>query len=462
MKQQNIRTSVLTAERVIHKRYFIFKIWNFRLRSQAEFEETVDAVVETGCNAIKIHVPWTKVEVTRGAYDLAPFVDMADYVIRKKGLPVAFCIDVSRDIDDGLFPPSEFMLKRDGTAALSGGSGKWAQISFSSPDTVAHAVKFYRTAVRHFHERFGENVLFYLPTFSQFAETEYYPAVELDYSPHALKAFHSFLKGKYGEIGALNYVLNSAYASFDEVVPPSGRDMDNLGILWYQFRHKQIKAIVDALADAQHAVAPGSKFCVQFGSVFDSPICLRGNAAFADLCEKVDVIFVDDAPVYNHLWSMDYIRHNLPPHVEYGNDIDGPLAPRCSPDAYYRQCVESYEKGATYITLSNWTVGEAYRHYEPVWKRVIAEWLHADAPKTVLPKLKNKDLNISLSEMIQCKSYLCFYYYVKEYERLTADGETDVRIHLIDDLTTQKVDKPKKVYFFWDEYGGPDICGPWR
>ena len=144
-------------DRVIPKRYFIFKIWNFSLYSQAEFEAAVDAVVETGCNAIKIHVPWSKVERERDVYDFSPFVAMAEYVINQKGLPVAFGIDISRYIDDGLFPPSEFMLKRDGTHALSGGCGKWAQISFSSPNTVAHAIKFYQTAITHFHQALGED-----------------------------------------------------------------------------------------------------------------------------------------------------------------------------------------------------------------------------------------------------------------------------------------------------------------
>ena len=80
------------------KRYFIFRIWNFRLRGTAEFRSIVDTVANTGFNAIKIHMPWHLMQDENGNIDYSPFDEMLDYVINVKGLPVAVSRLVSESV----------------------------------------------------------------------------------------------------------------------------------------------------------------------------------------------------------------------------------------------------------------------------------------------------------------------------------------------------------------------------
>ena len=455
-------TAFENIERVIDKRYFIFKVWNFSERTQAEFEAIVDATVATGCNAIKIHVPWSVIEKERGVYQFERFDAMIDYVVNTKGLPVVLAIDISRYAGDTLLSVDDFMRSPDGFVSVGGGNNDWLQISFSSEAAMMAAVEYYENCIGHFHARYGDNVLFYQATFSQYAETEYWPANDLDYSLNAVKAFRVFLEEKYGTIENLNAALGTSYSSFKIVDPPTVDAVDSLAVLWYQFRHTQLKNAIDRLAGVQKAIAPESKIGVQFGSVFDQANDKRATAAFASLCENVDVVFVDDGPIYNHRWSMDYIRNMLPAHVEYGNDIDGPNQNHASVEAYKTQCMESYEHGATYITLSNWQVNDSYYEYEDAWKEVIAAWCNDDAPKTIEMKENVVIMEVSLYQMFCCKLYQCFQSYQHEYERLTADGNTTVLIHVVDDLTTRKLDTPHAVYSLqYDFYRTNSQSSPW-
>ena len=80
----------------ITDRYFIFRIWNFRIMSISEFKSIVDTVAADGFNAIKVHIPWHHAEKTAGVYDYAAFDPMIDYVVKEKGMKVAISLDMTR------------------------------------------------------------------------------------------------------------------------------------------------------------------------------------------------------------------------------------------------------------------------------------------------------------------------------------------------------------------------------
>ena len=61
---------VMKEPRNVGDRYFIYRIWNFTPMTQKQFETIVDAAAETGFNAVKVHIPWSRVEsTTAGKYD---------------------------------------------------------------------------------------------------------------------------------------------------------------------------------------------------------------------------------------------------------------------------------------------------------------------------------------------------------------------------------------------------------
>ena len=342
--------------RAIGERYFIYRIWNFTPMSQAQFEATVDAAAETGFNAIKVHIPWSRVESkTAGEYDFSAFDPMIEYVVKTKGMKVAISIDLTRRADDKIIPLDQMQYDPNGNLCKGGSiDGMRTMISFCSESAVASAVAFYSAAVERYEAKYASDILFYLPAFSQYAESEYWCAGEYDYSDLAKQQFRAYLQEKYATIADLNYVLGTEYASFDQIEPPSSLSSDNFGQLWYQFRHLKLKGVIDALALAQKQISPDSKYCLQFGSIFDTASILRCTLAAAELAEYADVVWIDDGPMTEHEFSMDHANATFPSHILLAQEIDGPNQVGATPERYLEQGNDAFTRGCTYLSIANW------------------------------------------------------------------------------------------------------------
>ena len=384
------------------ERYFIFRIWNFTERNISTFKSIIDSVAETGFNAVKIHIPWHRVEATPGEYDYSVFDQMFDYVINVKGMKAAVSVDFCRKSDGNFIPDEDLQKDSRGNVTKDGPYYARSAISFCSEYAVNKAVEFYEKTVLHYDGLYGDRILLYLPAFSQYCETEYWCAAEYDYSDKATAAFRNELAQTYS-LEELNKLTGKSYASFDDVQPPSCSSVDALGRLWYKFRQGRLKAVIDRLASVQKAACPQTKIAVQFGSVFDYSVLLRGTVDFVSLCENADVVWVDDAPTYDHAFSMDYIRVLADQGKEIAQEIDGPLQYNASRDNYLAQGLISYERGAKYVSIANWGIDDKYYAYEDVWKQLIGTWL-SDEPPATIDRSGEPTLTVSLSKVFKNKS----------------------------------------------------------
>ena len=76
----------------------------------------------------------------------------------------------------------------------------------------------------------------------------------------------------------------------------------------------------------------------------------------------------DDAPHYNHSYSMDLLRSNSS-NKWIGNEIDGPTG-SSSPDVdYLLQATQSFNHGATFVSVSNWNQADLASH-RPLWSKI--------------------------------------------------------------------------------------------
>lgn len=429
----------------ITERYFIFRIWNFDIHSLSAFKSIVDTVAADGFNAIKVHIPWHHAEKTAGVYDYAAFDAMIDYVVKEKGLKVAISLDMTRRRGDRVLSEADIMRDPAGNLCVGGsGSGDRLQISFNSENAVDRCVAFYKDAVKHYDELYGDAVLFYLPAFSQYAETEYWCTGEYDYSDNAKVAFRAFLQDAYGTVEALNTALGTDYADFDAVEPPVSGNNNNADTLWYAFRHKSLKNVIDRLAVAQEEVTDHTKFAIQLGCVYDTAAALRGTYGFADLCENVDVLWVDDGPLMDHHFSMDYVRSCLPASVELAQEIDGPLQNGATPERYLEQGLTCFARGCTYVSAANWSMDEHYRTYRPVWQEIASTWLGDDHPAVVQPTEDTLTVEVRLSQLLRSRSPARYMAAYKEAAR----NSDFVYIKVVDDLTDARPTEPSVVYSF--------------
>ena len=118
--------------RSVGERYFVYRIWNFTYMTQAQFESIVDAAAKTGFNAIKVHIPWSRVEATTaGVYDFSAFDPMIEYVVKTKGMKVAISIDLTRRADDKVIPLDQMQYDPSGNLCKGGSiDGMRTMISF--------------------------------------------------------------------------------------------------------------------------------------------------------------------------------------------------------------------------------------------------------------------------------------------------------------------------------------------
>ena len=437
---------IMEQPRNVGQRYFVYRIWNFTPMSQAQFEAIVDAAAETGFNAIKVHIPWSRVESTKaGEYDFSAFDPMIEYVVKTKGLKVAISIDLTRRADDKIIGLDQMMYDPNGNLCKGGSiDGMRTMISFCSESAVNAAVAFYSAAVERYEAKYASDVLFYLPAFSQYAESEYWCAGEYDYSDPAKAQFRAFLQEKYTDVDALNSVLGTEYASFDQIQPPSCTASDNLGQLWYQFRHQKLKEMIDALAVAQKQISPDSKYALQFGSIYDTASLLRCTLAAGDLAEHADVVWIDDGPLTDHEFSMDHAHATFQAHVMLAQEIDGPNQVAASPENYLEQGMDAYGRGCTYVSIANWEIDQKYREYEWVWKQLIDTWLGDNAPEVIDTTKTDLTMDISLTDHLRKGTPGVF---ITRYYALATKGEF-VKLRIIDDLTGKAIDQPLAVYSF--------------
>ena len=432
--------------RNVGDRYFIYRIWNFTPMTQKQFESIVDAAAETGFNAIKVHIPWSRVEsTTAGKYDFSAFDPMIEYVVKTKGMKVAISLDLTRRADDKVISLDQMQYDPHGNLCKGGSvDGMRTMISFCSESAVSSAVAFYTAAVEHYEEKYASDVLFYLPAFSQYAESEYWCAEEYDYSPLAKQQFRTLLQQKYANINELNVILGTNYESFDQIEPPSVTASDNLGQLWYQFRHQKLKAIIDALAIAQKAVSPDSKYALQFGSIYDAASPARCTLAAGDLAEYADVVWIDDGPNTEHEFSMDYANATFPAHIRLAQEIDGPNQVGATAEKYLDQGMDSYARGCTYLSIANWNIDATYRNYEWVWKQLIDTWFGDNVPEVIDTTSTALSTEISLTDLLRRRNPGVF---INRYYAVAKNGEF-VNIALKDDLSSKVIDQPIDAYAF--------------
>lgn len=386
--------------------------------SASQFKPLVDQAADAGFNAIRIVVNWSQHETKPGAYDFQALDDALDYVVKAKRLKAVVDIWLIRPAEpirkgkDTVLTEED--LQRDSAGHLS------AMISFHSDRAVERAAAFVEQVVAHCHKRYPDDILCYITPLSQFAETEYWCQGEWGYEEPALHAYRGWLAGKYKSIDALNKSWVSRYDSFDRIQPSN--KLNEPGLSWYRFRHVALKRVLSRMAAAVHKGHPEARHALQFGSTFDRLIRTRVTACFPDLCTQSQVVWVDDALDYNHCFSMDYLRSSLPGKW-ICNEIDAPS--RGDDEGYYRLAKESFEHGATMVSVSNWPDRDVLKQRAGLFQRIARDFLALPVPD----KKPVATLTIRAREALNGTEGV-----QKRYNELSSNGRDWVQVLLDEDL----------------------------
>jgi hypothetical protein len=259
------------------KRYMLLGTW-----SGGATKAFVDAGVAAGFNSVRVTADWGAMEKTPGVIDWSVLDNQTSYVHDVAKLPLVFNIWCRRSGPDAVVPLAGLALDQFGNGSTNRGS-TWS-VSFANEAAVSAALAFAKAVVARYSAKYPSTLVYYV-CFDGYSETEYFPGEPdggfFDFSQQVKTQFSQFLQAKYGTVAALNAAWGSSYSSVAAATPPT----DNLPagqryIDWYLLREMLLGQVIRRVRDTIHSVAPGLKAAVQWGSVYDGAIRLRGLINF--------------------------------------------------------------------------------------------------------------------------------------------------------------------------------------
>jgi hypothetical protein len=344
-------------------------LWGF----DPTFPGAIDEAARDGFNAMLLNVPWAGVQFMDGHCDFS-FLDREVAYVVGKNLPVALNIQLGRppsnasNGNDTVLSPSDYMQDFSGGCICT----SWGvQFSFASDNFIQKANEFIQAIVSRYYTLYPQSILYVTVATTLSSEAGYPAAKMADYSPIANAKFGNWLQTKYGSIASLNSAWGTSFSDFNSVPPPPDSAAmwnDIHGLEWYNFRHYMMKQAWASFGATIHGVSPNLRYGIQFAGMSDATAIGRGTVNFPGLIGDADVVWNDDASTENHNYTIDLLRTNSPGKwiaAEFGGLTESPNALA----AYPLQATQSFNHGATILSVSNWTQADLANH-RPWWSQI--------------------------------------------------------------------------------------------
>jgi hypothetical protein len=321
-----------------NQRYLALVLVNIDEKEDDLGVKEIEKAHQLGYNAVNIAVLWDYVKVYRAGTP-NPWIQVDNQIKKatelgmKIGLRVwidGWCGDDRKNQWCSNFDLNEVMADGDGRLDYAqSGPGKRSMTSFAATSTM-NRMKSFTTEVMERYKKYQEDGHILYVSLATTGEQELgYPfgnsaeSGMYDYSNPMKEAYRVWLRRRYcNDLNNLKKTWGDGYQdlkSFNDINPKysiyfqytfenqDGRD-------WYNFRHFMLKRFNMEFIQTVKAVKVNRpfKFVNDYGSVFDDLSVRRGTMAFQDLAEGTDGLKINNALTYNHRFSMDLIRSNMP------------------------------------------------------------------------------------------------------------------------------------------------------
>jgi hypothetical protein len=425
---------LLNCQQIIaqdNQRYLALVLVNIDEKEDDLGVKEIEKAHQLGFNAVNIAVLWDYVKVYRAGTP-NPWIQVDNQMKKASELGMKIGLRVWVDGwcgDDksqwcSNFNENDLMTDGEGKYDYAqSGPGKRRMTSFASTSTLTR-MKNFTTEVMERYKKYQENGDILYVSLATTGEQELgYPFGNsttdgmFDYSQPMREAYRVWLRRRYcNDLNLLKKSWGGNYndlKSFNEINPKysqyfqytfenqDGRD-------WYNFRHFMLKRFSAEFIQTVKSVKVSRpfKFVNDYGSVFDDLSVRRGTMAFQDLAEGTDGIKVNDALPYNHRFSMDLIRSNMPNkwvmnEAEFKELIPSQTESAVLANESFQQIDQSFAHGAKMVAYFPNVKGKNLMEVlenSPKFVEVIKnKWLNNKTPISVSPKGK---MTIKLSEFL--------------------------------------------------------------
>ena len=414
-----------------NQRYLALVLVNIDEKDDNLGVKEIEKAHKLGFNAVNIAILWDYVKVYR-AGTLNPWIQVDNQIKKASELGMKIGLRVWVDGwcgDDksqwcSNFNDNELMVDGEGRYDFAqSGPGKRRMTSFASTSSLTR-MKNFTSEVMERYKKYQENGDILYVSLATTGEQELgYPFGYTgrdglyDYSQPMREAYRVWLRKRYcNDLNQLKKSWGSDFnglKSFNEINPKysfyfqysfenqDGRD-------WYNFRHFMLKRFSSEFIQTVKSVKVTRpfKFVNDYGSVFDDLAVRRGTMAFQDLGEGTDGIKVNDGLGYNHRFSMDLIRSNMPNKWVMNEAEIKELVPNQTESAVYahtgfQQIDQCFSHGAKMVSyfpnVKGKNVIEILENASKFVEVIKVKWLNNKTPISVSPKGK---MTIKLSEFL--------------------------------------------------------------
>ena len=374
--------------------------WAEQLPDAKAAADYAAACRERGINGCGMQILWNKIEPEEGKYAWGWLDERLDAMVNA-GQMVHLRLAVYSGLPAWVKP--EYMRGADGNVQTV---YRTKQISYADRKTMSQVARTMRAVMEHVMTRYQKisphPIVAILSQHTASAETEYPIQDWADFSDGAQVGFRAWLKGTRFS-GANTGAKSPETAALEELNRRWGTRHGEWGQITLQaapiydfqaYRAFALARFVRECADSVHTVH-GARLAVQFGSVWDDFSPFRGTLDVRTLIEPADLVMVDDSPIYNFAFSMDYIRSMVWDKI-WGNEIDGPNNPFATDERFRRQGIASAQRGVRLMFAANWEAKDLRDKAKwTFWEPVTAELAK---PASVQP---NKAIVVSSATLFQ-------------------------------------------------------------
>jgi hypothetical protein len=328
--------------------------------------DLIRSAQQFGLNAVYITIPWDKVyyssptETPKWAK-----YDEQIKIATDLGMKVALRIHLGRHSTriKGFWEPSDGQMSHLDQPLLGGYQDTF--FGFDNQPIVDKGLAFVKETMTRYKYLQTSNKLLYVSVTNTPTQEGEYPLTQItngkensavyDYSKSMVKGFRAWLKAHYTKIERLNFLWGMTFKTFEDPYPPftawepQESFRQRAGKDWYIYRHEAMKKYFDQVIAAIKSVDPSIKFVSDYGSVFDAASVMRGTLGFKNLNEKADGIKINDSPIFDHRWSVDIVKSNMPAHYIIANELL--VSSYLDNNAHLKQIEENFEHGANVVAV---------------------------------------------------------------------------------------------------------------
>ena len=414
-----------------NQRYLALVLVNIDEKEDDLGVKEIEKAHKLGFNAVNIAVLWDYIKVYRAGTP-NPWIQVDNQIKKASelGMKIGLRVWVNGWCGDDKnqwcsnFNDNELMVDGEGRYDFAqSGPGKRRMTSFASTSSL-NRMKNFTAEVMERYKKYQENGDILYVSLATSGEQELgYPFGNsgtdglFDYSQPMREAYRVWLRKRYcNDLNQLKKSWGEDYndlKSFTEINPKyslyfqysfenqDGRD-------WYNFRHFMLKRFNSEFIQTVKSVKVTRPFKVvnDFGSVSDDLAVRRGTMAFQDLSEGTDGIKVNDGLGFNHRFSMDLIRSNMPNKWVMNEAEIKELVPNQTESAVYahagfQQIDQCFTHGAKMVSffpnVKGKNIMETLENSSKLVEVIKDKWLKNKAPLSVTSKGK---MTIKLSEFL--------------------------------------------------------------